>query len=129
MSGPTLETRKLSRSFGALRAVTDVDLAVEPGELRAIIGPNGAGKTTLFHLISGVLRPTAGLVLLRGEDVSSAPAHVRCRRGISRTFQITSLFGELSALENVRMAIQLKRGGSLRLVGGRRLIADTERLA
>ena len=124
-----LETRKLSRSFGALRAVLDVDLAVEPGELRAIIGPNGAGKTTLFHLVSGVLKPTSGRVLFRGDDVSTLPAPARCLRGLSRTFQITSLFGELTALENVRMAIQLKRGGSFRLLGGKALLAETERLA
>src|SRR6058998_818244 len=129
MSGPTLETRKLSRSFGALRAVADVDLSVEPGELRAIIGPNGAGKTTLFHLVSGLLRPTAGHVVFRGADISDVPEPERCLRGISRTFQITSLFGELSAVENVRMAIQLKGGGNFVLLGGRRLLAETERLA
>src|SRR5206468_9691969 len=78
-----LETRRLSRAFGALRAVSDVDLAVEPGELRAIIGPNGAGKTTLFHLISGVLQPTAGQVLFRSADVTALAAPVRCRRGMS----------------------------------------------
>src|SRR5438093_1020905 len=129
MSGPTLETRKLSRSFGALRAVADVDLSVEPGELRAIIGPNGAGKKTLFHLVSGLLRPTAGHVVFRGADISDVPEPARCLRGISRTFQITSLFGELSAVENVRMAIQLKRGGNFVLLGGRSLLAETERLA
>src|SRR5262249_58943627 len=129
MSGPPLETRKLSRSFGALRAVADVDLSVEPGELRAIIGPNGAGKTTLFHLVSGLLRPTAGHVVFRGADISDVPEPARCLRGISRTFQITSLFGELSAVENVRMAIQLKRGGNFVFLGGRNRLADTERLA
>ena len=129
MSGRTLETRKLSRSFGALRAVADVDLSVEPGELRAIIGPNGAGKTTLFHLVSGLLRPTAGHVVFRGADISDVPEPERCLRGISRTFQITSLFGELSAVENVRMAIQLKRGGNFVLLGGRSRLAETERLA
>ena len=72
MSGPTLETRKLSRSFGALRAVADVDLSVEPGELRAIIGPNGAGKTTVFHLVSGLLRPTAGHAVFRGARALSS---------------------------------------------------------
>ena len=124
-----LETRRLSRSFGALRAVTDVDLAVEKGELRAIIGPNGAGKTTLFHLISGVLRPTTGHVIFRGEDVSMLPGHARCLRGVSRTFQITSLFPELPVVENVRMAIQLKARGNFRLLGGRTRLAQTERRA
>jgi branched-chain amino acid transport system ATP-binding protein len=114
-----LETRGLGRAFGALQAVAGVSLAVEAGEVRAIIGPNGAGKTTLFHLISGLLAPTEGRVLFRGDDVTALPAPVRCRRGISRTFQITSIFPELSVLENVRIAVQLRSGGNFRLVGGR----------
>jgi len=126
---PIVETRRLSRSFGALQAVAGVDFAVEPGELRAIIGPNGAGKTSFFHLISGVIRPTAGQVFFRGEDISALAAPARCRRGISRTFQITSIFPELTVLENVRIAIQLKSGGNLRLVGGRSLLSATERQA
>jgi branched-chain amino acid transport system ATP-binding protein len=123
---PILETRALSRSFGALRAVDGVNLAVEPGELRAIIGPNGAGKTSFFHLISGVIRPSSGQVLWRGEDISALPAPARCRRGISRTFQITSIFPEFTALENVRMAIQLKGRGNFRLLGGHSLLSSTE---
>ena len=123
---PILETRALCRDFGALRAVADVDFAVEQGELRAIIGPNGAGKTSFFHLISGVIRPTAGQVFFRGEEISALPAPARCRRGISRTFQITSIFPELSVLENVRIAIQLKAGGNFRLLGGRSLLSSTE---
>jgi branched-chain amino acid transport system ATP-binding protein len=126
MMAPLLETRALSRAFGALQAVDHVDFAVEPGELRAVIGPNGAGKTTFFHLISGVLRPTAGDVRFRGEAVSALPVYARCRRGISRTFQITSLFPELTALENVRLAIQAKAGGNSRLLGGRALLTRTE---
>jgi branched-chain amino acid transport system ATP-binding protein len=123
---PILETRALSRSFGALRAVADVSFAVEPGELRAIIGPNGAGKTSFFHLISGVIRPSGGRVLFQGEEISALPAPARCRRGISRTFQITSIFPELSVLENVRVSIQLKAGGNFRLLGGRALLSSTE---
>jgi len=123
---PILETRALSRSFGALRAVADVNFAVEPGELRAIIGPNGAGKTSFFHLISGVIRPSGGRVLFQGEEISALPAPARCRRGISRTFQITSIFPELSVLENVRVSIQLKAGGNFRLLGGRALLSSTE---
>jgi branched-chain amino acid transport system ATP-binding protein len=124
-----LETRGLGRSFGALQAVADVGLAVQPGELRAVIGPNGAGKTTLFHLISGLLAPTAGRVLFRGDDVTALAAPARCRRGISRTFQITSIFPELSVLENTRMAVQLKAGGNFRLVGGRAVLEASERRA
>ena len=113
-----LETRGLGRAFGALQAVADVNLTVEPGELRAVIGPNGAGKTTLFHLISGLLAPTAGRILFRGKDVSRLAAPGRCRLGISRTFQITSIFPDLSVLENVRIAVQLKEGGNFRILGG-----------
>ena len=126
---PLLETRGLGRAFGALRAVADVGVAVQPGELRAVIGPNGAGKTTLFHLISGLLAPTSGRVLFRGDDVTALAAPARCRRGISRTFQITSIFPELSVLENTRVAVQLKAGGNFRLVGGRAVLDASERRA
>jgi branched-chain amino acid transport system ATP-binding protein len=124
-----LETQGLGRRFGALEAVADVSLAVEPGVLHAVIGPNGAGKTTLFHLMSGLLPPTAGRVLFRGEDVTSLPAPARCRRGVSRTFQITSIFPELSVLENVRMAVQLKSGGNFQMFGGGALLRETEERA
>jgi branched-chain amino acid transport system ATP-binding protein len=126
---PVLETRELGRAFGALQAVAGVSFAVERGELRALIGPNGAGKTTLFHLISGLLAPTSGRVFFRGDDVTALPAPARCRRGVSRTFQITSIFPELTVLENVRIAVQLKAGGNFRLLGGRALIDATERQA
>jgi len=123
---PILEVRGLSRAFGALQAVNHVSLSVPPGELRAVIGPNGAGKTTLFHLISGLLAPTAGRVSFRGEDVTVLGAPARCRRGISRTFQITSIFPELSVAENVRIAVQLKHDGNFRLLGGRGVLEMTE---
>jgi branched-chain amino acid transport system ATP-binding protein len=126
---PILETRGLGRTFGALQAVAGVSLTVAPGELRAIIGPNGAGKTTLFHLISGLLPPTEGQIVFHGEEVTALAAPARCRRGISRTFQITSIFPDLSVLENVRMAVQLKGGGNFRLLGGRSLLAASERRA
>jgi branched-chain amino acid transport system ATP-binding protein len=109
--------------------VADLSLDVPPGELRAVIGPNGAGKTTLFHLISGLLPPTSGRVLFRGNDVTALPAPARCRRGISRTFQITSIFPDLTVLENVRIAVQLKSGGNFRLLGGRALLDATEHRA
>jgi len=121
-----LETRGLGRAFGALNAVTDVSLSVPAGELRAVIGPNGAGKTTLFHLISGLLPATSGRVFFRGADVTGFGAPARCRSGISRTFQITSIFPELTTIENVRMAVQLKRGGSFRVLGGRAFLRATE---
>ena len=124
-----LETRGLGRAFGALQAVAEVSLTVQPKELRAVIGPNGAGKTTLFHLISGLLAPTSGHVLFDGHDVTALAAPARCRRGISRTFQITSIFPELSVLENVRLAVQLKSDDNFRLLGGRAILEATERQA
>jgi branched-chain amino acid transport system ATP-binding protein len=124
-----LETHGLGRAFGALQAVGDVSLAGQPLELRAIIGPNGAGKTTLFHLISGLLGPTSGRVVFGGDDVTALGAPARCRRGISRTFQITSIFPELSVLENVRVAVQLKGGDNFHLLGGRAILAATEQRA
>jgi branched-chain amino acid transport system ATP-binding protein len=120
-----LETDGLGRSFGALQAVAGVRLGVEPGELRAVIGPNGAGKTTLFHLISGLLAPTSGRIRFRGRDVTRLGAPARCRLGISRTFQITSIFPELTVLENVRIAVQLKGAGNFRFLGGRAALAGT----
>ena len=126
---PLLQTRGLGRAFGALQAVADVTLAVQPMELRAVIGPNGAGKTTLFHLISGLLAPTSGSVIFQGDDVTTLAAPGRCRRGISRTFQITSIFPELSVLENVRVAVQLKTGDNFRLLGGRAVLEVTEQRA
>lgn len=99
-----LETRGLSRSFGGLRAVSDVDFSLTRGEVRAVIGPNGAGKTTFVSLISGRLAPTAGTILFEGEDVTALPAYRRVRRGIAYTFQITSIYANLSAEENVALA-------------------------
>jgi branched-chain amino acid transport system ATP-binding protein len=117
---PVLDTCDLSRSFGALQAVSNVNMSVQPGEFRAVIGPNGAGKTTLFNLISGKIAPTAGRVLFHGEDLTATPAPERCRRGMSRTFQITSIFPELTVSENVRLAVQLKGEGNFRIFGGQK---------
>jgi branched-chain amino acid transport system ATP-binding protein len=105
MSGPpVLETRALCKRFGGVRAVNGVDLAIPARDLRAIIGPNGAGKTTLFNLISGDLAHDTGQIYLEGKEVSGLPPHRLCRRGLGRTFQITSVFRRLTALENVQTA-------------------------
>jgi branched-chain amino acid transport system ATP-binding protein len=104
-SGPVLELKGLSKSFGGLHAVQDVNLAIFPGDRKAIIGPNGAGKTTLFNVITGVLPATSGQVLLFGNDVTGWPSHRRTALGMARTFQVTSLFPKLTILENVRLAI------------------------
>ena len=95
--------------------VDDVSLAVNEGEFLVIIGPNGAGKTTLFNLLSGVTRPTAGRIVFRGTDVTRAPAYVRARLGLGRTFQTSTIFAELTTLENARLAAQAHLGGSNRI--------------
>ncbi len=101
-----LETKDLSRSFGGLHAVSNVDFALGEGEVRAIIGPNGAGKTTFVNLLSGRLRPSSGTVTFEGSDISGLPAFERVRRGIAYTFQITSIYPNLPTLENVMIAAQ-----------------------
>jgi branched-chain amino acid transport system ATP-binding protein len=106
---PLLEASGLSVHFGALKAVSDVDLRVPRGELRAIIGPNGAGKTTFLKLISGELRPTAGRVRFKGVDVTGWPMHRIARLGMVKSYQVTHLFPGLSVLENVRVAVQARR--------------------
>lgn len=99
-----LETRNLSRSFGGLKAVSDVSFTVDRGEVRAVIGPNGAGKTTFVSLISGRIAPSSGTILFEGEDVTDLPAFKRVNRGIAYTFQITSIYQNLSVAENVALA-------------------------
>jgi branched-chain amino acid transport system ATP-binding protein len=103
---PCLELRGLSKSFGGLLAVHDLDLVVRPGERKGILGPNGAGKTTLFNLITGIFPPTRGQVVLFGQDVTRWPTHRRTRLGMARTFQVTTLFPKLTVLENVLLAVQ-----------------------
>jgi branched-chain amino acid transport system ATP-binding protein len=103
---PILELNALSKSFGGLRAVRGVDLAVLPGDRKAVIGPNGAGKTTLFNLVTGILPATSGEVLLFGRDVTRWPSHRRAALGMARTFQVTSLFPRLTVLDNVLLAIE-----------------------
>ena len=99
-----LQVEKLNRAFGALPVTRDVDLTLERGARRALIGPNGAGKTTLVNLITGVLKPHSGRVLLNGEDITASSQAARARRGLARTFQINQLFRGLTVLENLCMA-------------------------
>src|SRR3954454_20842636 len=103
---PLIATHGLSRDFGGLKAVSDVDFTMLPGEVRALIGPNGAGKTTFVSLISGRLQPSAGTVAFDGKDITGMPAHRRVRLGIAYTFQITSVFANLTAYDNVALAVQ-----------------------
>jgi branched-chain amino acid transport system ATP-binding protein len=107
-----LETERLTRQFGELVAVDGVNLSVEAGEFRSVIGPNGAGKTTLFNLISGALSPTSGRVVFADEDVTKLPPNERVRRGIGRSFQITTVFGGLSVRDNILLAAQSVNEGS-----------------
>jgi branched-chain amino acid transport system ATP-binding protein len=105
---PLLECKGLARSFGALVAVDDVSLSLEPGEIRAVIGPNGAGKSTVFNLITSVLRPSAGQVIFAGEDITAMPVHRVAQKGIARTFQLCHVFPALTVRENVRIAAQAR---------------------
>jgi branched-chain amino acid transport system ATP-binding protein len=109
-----LRTRGLSRSFGALLANSDISLSLPVGARQALIGPNGAGKTTFIDLLTGVLAPTSGDVYLGEERVTHLPQHERVRRGMTRTYQITALFGGLGVLESVVLAICERKGVATR---------------
>jgi branched-chain amino acid transport system ATP-binding protein len=113
-NGIILETRHLRKDFQALRAVDDVSIQVQQGTFHSIIGPNGAGKTTLFNLLSGTLKPTAGQVFFKGQDITHLSDTRRSHLGIGRSFQITNIFPNLTALENVRLAAQSRGRDSLK---------------
>jgi branched-chain amino acid transport system ATP-binding protein len=127
-----LETRGLSKSFGALVVARDIDFRLPVGARHALIGPNGAGKTTFINLVTGRLAPSAGQILLGGIDVTALSPEKRVKRGIGRTFQITALFPGLSVLENVLLAVSERHGAArdmLRFAGSRRdLVIESEAL-
>ena len=102
---PILRIEGLAKRFGGLEALGGVSLSVAHGDFRAIIGPNGAGKSTFFNTMTGLLRPDAGRVIFEGRDVTGEPPHRLARRGVGRTFQITSVFHDLSALQNVQVSL------------------------
>ncbi|MGA9820635.1 MAG: ATP-binding cassette domain-containing protein, partial [Desulfobaccales bacterium] len=113
-SQTVLALQDVSLAFGGLQAVERVSLAVQRGTVKAIIGPNGAGKTTLFHLVSGLLTPQQGLVVLNGEEIQGLPAHAIARRGVARTFQLVQLFDHMTVLENAMVGRhRLSRAGLL----------------
>jgi len=114
MNRTLLEVRGLRKSFGALLASDDVDLEILEGETHAIIGPNGAGKTTLISQLAGNLLPDRGRVRFAGEDITALSAPARARRGFARSFQITSIYPDFTALENVMLAVQAHSGSSFR---------------
>ena len=124
-----IECHEVTRRFGGLIAVDNVDMTVEAGETRAIIGPNGAGKTTLFNLLTGVLTASEGQVIFEGRDITSLPVHDIIQRGISRTFQLTHLFPELSVLENVRIAAQARNNKRWYFLGGSGIINNSKATA
>lgn len=114
MADPVLSIQDLHKSFGALKATDGVTIDLHPGEIHALIGPNGAGKSTLIHQICGTLRPDSGTITLAGRDISQLAVAERARLGLGRTFQISSLIGEFSALRNVMLAVQAGEGSSFR---------------
>ncbi len=107
-----LVTEHLSKQFGGVIATDDVGLTVNDGEIHAVIGPNGAGKTTLIAQLAGELAPDAGTIRFDGRDVTGLPAHERSRLGLARSFQVTSIFRELTVLDNVALAVQAHSGSS-----------------
>ena len=126
---PLLECKGLVRRFGALVAVDDVDLTVEPGEIRAVIGPNGAGKSTVFNLITSVLKPSAGEVFFAGENITGMPVYEVAQKGIARTFQLCHVFPALSARENVRIAAQARDRRRWRFLGGGSVLEQSAAVA
>ena len=127
VNAPLLETRALSRSFGALVAARQVDFRLEAGARHALIGPNGAGKTTLINLLAGVIPPTSGQVLLNGRDITAVGQAERVKLGIARTFQVNRLFRGLSVLENVYIAVAERMGAApsmFRPAGRRQDVVD-----
>jgi ABC-type branched-subunit amino acid transport system ATPase component len=122
-----LKVQGLNKAFGALPVTRDVNLTLEVGARRALIGPNGAGKTTLINLITGVLKPSSGKVLLNGEDITGVSQADRARRGLARTFQINQLFRGLTVLENLGLTIGERDGHSNNLwrpIGTNRAVLD-----
>jgi len=117
-----LETKGLEKQFGGLKVTRDLSLKIEQGARHALIGPNGAGKTTVINLLTGVLKPDAGRIVLEGSDITDLPVHVRVLRGLSRTFQINQLYPDLTPIETIGLAVseRLGRGGDWWRVMGTR---------
>lgn len=111
-----LRTEGLKKSFGGLLATNNVDFTLNSGEVKALIGPNGAGKTTFYNLVSGVFKPDSGKVFFMDEDITHLPAYKICRKGLVRTYQISSVFPKLSVYENVRLAAQIGFEGKVSAV-------------
>jgi ABC-type branched-subunit amino acid transport system ATPase component len=124
---PILQTIGLEKRFGGILAAQNVNLAVEPGARHALLGPNGAGKTTVINLLTGVLRPTGGRILLEGRDITGLLPHQRVRLGMARTFQINQLFLDLTPLESIGLVVSERLGSGTdwwRLVGTKAAVTD-----
>ncbi len=124
---PILETIRLEKRFGGILAAQDVNLSVEKGARHALIGPNGAGKTTVINLLTGVLRPTAGRIMLEGRDITDAAPHERVRLGMARTFQINQLFLDLTPLESIGLVVSERLGTGAdwwRVIGSKSVVTD-----
>ncbi|WP_341914169.1 ABC transporter ATP-binding protein [Ferrovibrio terrae] len=122
-----LETRNLCKAFGGLIATNDVSFSLPAGARHALIGPNGAGKTTLVNLLTGVLQPTSGRILLQGADITGLPSYKRVKLGLARTFQINQLFPDLTPLQTIVLAIAQREDaatGWWRPIGGRKDLVD-----
>ena len=129
MADALLRVAGLTKKFGGFTAVDQVSFAVAPGEILGLLGPNGSGKSTTFNCIAGMLRPTAGSVLLAGEEIGGLTADQACRRGIGRTFQIPRPFRSLTLLENAMLAAHYGAGGSIGAAEAERRARDALRLA
>jgi len=121
-----LQVQAVGKSFDGFKAVNEANLTVEKGELVAVIGPNGAGKTTLFNLITGQLKPDAGRVIFKGEDIAGLPPHQICKKGIARSFQIVNVFPRLTVFENVQVAVLSQQRRSTNLFSPARNLAVNE---
>ncbi len=124
---PILQTIGLEKRFGGIVAANDVSLSIEKGARHALIGPNGAGKTTVINLLTGVLRPTAGTIILDGKDITAVVPHERVRLGMARTFQINQLFPDLTPLESIGQAISERMGVGAqwwRVPGSKSVVTD-----
>jgi branched-chain amino acid transport system ATP-binding protein len=124
---PALETKGLSKRFGGLVATDNVTFRLEQGARHALIGPNGAGKTTFINLLTGVLKPTSGQILLQGEDITGLRPELRVQRGLARTFQINQLFPAMTPLETLGLAVSERLGGGRdwwRVIGSKSAIVD-----
>jgi len=126
---PIIETKRLTKDFGALRAVNEVNLEIYSGQIHSIIGPNGAGKTTLFNLLTGFISPTYGNIFLKGENINGFPPYLLSKKGVARSFQITSIFPSLSVFENIRVSVQSRKKESLNFLKHYRQLRETAQKA